>query len=116
MAMAKLSMLLAGVAGVSAYIAVPARSYGQEPLSSIITPSRFQCDLPPILDPTGDGLPSADELFSSKRARDQQVKRLQAIVQVPSVSYDDLRDVGEDERWAPFYDLHDVLKETFPTV
>ncbi|KAL6817268.1 carboxypeptidase S [Trichoderma sp. SZMC 28015] len=115
MAMAKLSMLLAGAAGVSAYIAAPAGGYGQAPLGSI-TPSKYQCDLPPVLDPTGDGLPSADELFSSKSARDQQIKRLQAIVQVPSVSYDDLRDVGQDDRWEPFYKLHDVLKETFPVV
>ncbi|KAM0263572.1 hypothetical protein ACHAQJ_001192 [Trichoderma viride] len=110
MAIAKLALLLAGVAGV-----VAAPNYGQEPLGSV-TPSRFQCDLPPILDPTGDGLPSADELFASKSARDQQVKRLQAIVQVPSISYDDLGPVGEDERWAPFYDLHEVLEKTFPTV
>ncbi|KAL7942523.1 carboxypeptidase S [Trichoderma barbatum] len=115
MAMAKLSMLLAGVAGVSAYIAAPGRGYGQAPLSSI-TPSRFQCDLPPVIDPRGDGLPSADELFSSKSAREQQIKRLQAIVRVPSVSYDDLGEVGEDDRWSPFYKLHDVLKETFPIV
>lgn len=115
MAMAKLSMLLAGVAGVSAYVASPAGDYSQGLLGSI-TPSRIKCDLPPILDPTGDGLPSADDLFSSKSAREQQVKRLQAIVQVPSVSYDDLGPVGEDERWAPFYDLHKVLEKTFPTV
>jgi Gly-Xaa carboxypeptidase len=110
MAIAKLALLLVGVAGV-----VAAPNYGQEPLGAV-TPSRFQCDLPQILDPKGDGLPSANELFASKSARDQQVKRLQAIVQVPSISYDDLGPVGEDERWAPFYDLHEVLEKTFPTV
>ncbi|KAL6904175.1 carboxypeptidase S [Trichoderma evansii] len=110
MAISKLALLLAGVAGV---IAAP--SYGQEPLNSI-TPSKSQCNLPPILDPASDGLPSADELFASKSARDQQVKRLQSIVQVPSISYDDNGDVGEDERWAPFFDLHKVLEKTFPNV
>ncbi|RFU80511.1 acetylornithine deacetylase [Trichoderma arundinaceum] len=113
--MAKLSLLLAGVAGVSAYVAAPAGDHSQELLGSV-TPSRFNCELPPILDPTGDGLPSANDLFSSKSAREQQVRRLQDIVRVPSISYDDLGPVGEDERWAPFYDLHDVLKATFPTV
>lgn len=119
MAVSKLSLLLAGVAGASAYIAAPARGYGQELLSSIthsITHSKLQCELPPVLDPNGDGLPSADELFSSKSVRELQVKRLQAIVQVPSVSYDDLGPVGEDERWAPFFDLHDVIKEAFPNL
>lgn len=110
MAISKLALLLAGVAGV---IAAP--SYGQEPLSSI-TPSKSQCNLPPVLDPASDGLPSADELFASKSARDQQVKRLQAIVQVPSISYDDNGDVGEDKRWEPFFDLHKVLEKTFPNV
>ncbi|KAL7809635.1 acetylornithine deacetylase [Trichoderma aethiopicum] len=119
MAVSKLSLLLASVAGASAYIAAPARGYGQELLSSIthsLTPPKLQCELPPVLDPSGDGLPSADELFSSKSVRELQVKRLQAIVQVPSVSYDDLGPVGEDERWAPFFDLHDVIKETFPNL
>ncbi|PTB39326.1 hypothetical protein M441DRAFT_196559 [Trichoderma asperellum CBS 433.97] len=111
MAISKLALLLAGVAGV-----VAAPSYGQEPLSSIAPSSKSQCNLPPILDPTGDGLPSADELFASKSARDQQVKRLQAIVQVPSISYDDNGPVGEDKRWAPFFDLHKVLEKTFPNV
>ncbi|KAH6608486.1 acetylornithine deacetylase [Trichoderma cornu-damae] len=113
--MAKLFMLLAGVAAVSAHVAAPARDQSQQRLSPV-TSSRFQCNLPPVLDPAGDGLPSADDLFSSKSARERQVKRLQAVVQVPSVSYDDLGSVGEDERWAPFFDLHDVLEKTFPTV
>jgi Gly-Xaa carboxypeptidase len=123
MAVSKLSLLLAGVAGASAYIAAPARGYGQELLSSLthsiahpVTHPELQCELPPVLDPSGDGLPSADELFSSKSVRELQVQRLQAIVQVPSVSYDDLGPVGQDERWAPFFDLHDVIKETFPNL
>ncbi|KAL7935443.1 carboxypeptidase S [Trichoderma chlorosporum] len=115
MALTKLSMLLAGVAGVSAYIAGPASLDRQAPLRGVYA-VKHQCELPPILDPTSDGLPSADELFSSKSAREQQIKRLQDIVRVPSVSYDDLGEVGEDDRWSPFYTLHDVLKKTFPTV
>ncbi|EHK50429.1 uncharacterized protein TrAtP1_007527 [Trichoderma atroviride] len=111
MAISRLALFLAGVAGV-----VAAPSYGQEPLSSIAPSSKSQCNLPPILDPTGDGLPSADDLFASKSARDQQIKRLQAIVQVPSISYDDNGPVGEDKRWEPFFDLHKVLKKTFPNV
>lgn len=111
MAISRLALFLAGVAGV-----VAAPSYGQEPLSSIAPSKSSQCNLPPILDPTGDGLPSANDLFASKSARDQQIKRLQAIVQVPSISYDDNGPVGEDKRWEPFFDLHKVLEKTFPNV
>lgn len=111
MAISKLALFLAGVAGV-----VAAPSFGQEPLSSIAPSKSSQCHVPPILDPTGDGLPSADDLFASKSARDQQIKRLQAIVQVPSISYDDNGPVGEDDRWEPFFDLHKVLEKTFPNV
>lgn len=76
----------------------------------------FTCDLPPVLAPKDDGLPDANALFSSKEAFKTQVKRHQAIVRVPSICYDDLGDVDKDERWAPFYDLHDVLAKTYPAM
>lgn len=76
----------------------------------------FACDLPPVLDPAGDGLPSAEELFSGDVALARQVERHQAIVRVPSVSYDDLGPPGDDERWAPFYDLHETLEVLFPNM
>ena len=112
-ALYSLSALIAGATSVSA-LAKRAPFYGssiQKPLGG-----RFQCDLPPALDPAGDGLLSASDLFSSKAALTQQVKRHQAIVRVPSVSYDDLGEIGEDERWAPFHDLHAVLERTYPIV
>lgn len=74
----------------------------------------FQCDLPAPIDPSGDGLPSARSLFSSEEALLKQVDRHGALVKVPSVCYDDLGPFDEDPRWAPFYDFHDVLAETFP--
>lgn len=76
----------------------------------------FTCDLPPVLTPKGDNLPSANALFDTKDAFSTQVKRHQAIVRVPSVCYDDLDDVDKDPRWAPFYDLHDVLAKTYPAM
>ncbi|KAK5988540.1 putative carboxypeptidase C24C9.08 [Cladobotryum mycophilum] len=116
MVMMKLSALLAGAATVSAFISAPIEAYGQRPLRSVAPASRFSCDLPPVLDPVADGLPSALELFSSEEALERQVKRHQAIVRVPSVSYDDLGAFDEDPRWKPFYELHDVLKKTYPAV
>ena len=74
----------------------------------------FQCDLPPAIDPSSDGLPSAEDLFSSDEALKKQVERHAAIVRVPSVSYDDNGEPKEDPRWAPFWDLHETLASLYP--
>ena len=81
-----------------------------------IATAEFRCDLPPAVDPSKDGLPSANTLFSSRQALLKQVERHTAIVQVPSVSYDDLGDVWEDDRWLVFLKLHGVLEQHFPNV
>ncbi|CAG8941385.1 unnamed protein product [Penicillium salamii] len=88
--------------------------WDQTPLTGGDSSPEFKCDLPPALDPVGDGLLSAASLFSSDEARDRQVKRHQAIVRVPSVSYDDLGATGEDERWNPFHELLPVLQKLYP--
>ncbi|KAF4777684.1 peptidase family M20/M25/M40 [Colletotrichum scovillei] len=75
--------------------------------------SSFKCDLPPPVTPS-DGLPSARDLFTSKAAVQKQVERHAALVRVPSICYDDLGDFDKDERWNVFYELHDVLKKTYP--
>ncbi|KAK1623651.1 peptidase family M20/M25/M40 [Colletotrichum phormii] len=75
--------------------------------------SSFKCDLPPPVAPS-DGLPSARDLFTSKAAVQKQVERHTALVRVPSICYDDLGDFDKDERWNVFYELHDVLKKTYP--
>ncbi|KAF4455516.1 hypothetical protein F53441_2178 [Fusarium austroafricanum] len=104
--------VLATVAGASGFT-LPFGSL-QKPIGQ--DDHDFKCDLSPVLVPGKDGLPSANSLFSSKEALNQQVKRHQAIVRVPTICYDDLGEVDEDERWAPFYDLHDVLAKTYPAV
>ncbi|KAH7483881.1 hypothetical protein FOMA001_g6075 [Fusarium oxysporum f. sp. matthiolae] len=104
--------VLATVAGASGFTLGPFGT--QKPIGQ--NEHDFKCDLPPVLSPGNDGLPSASELFDSKDAFNKQVKRHQAIVRVPSICYDDLGDVDKDERWAPFYDLHDVLAKTYPVI
>ncbi|KAK1725014.1 peptidase family M20/M25/M40 [Colletotrichum acutatum] len=81
--------------------------------STLSSPSSFKCDLPPPVTPS-DGLPSARDLFTSKAAVQKQVERHAALVRVPSICYDDLGDFDKDERWNVFYELHDVLKKTYP--
>ncbi|KAF7539122.1 hypothetical protein G7Z17_g12493 [Cylindrodendrum hubeiense] len=115
MALRKLS-LLAGVAGVSAFVSAPIGGAYQKPLGQESAVANFNCDLPPVLTPAGDGLPSGQSLFSSEAALLKQVKRHQAVVRVPTVCYDDLGSFDEDDRWAPFYVLHDTLAKTYPAV
>ncbi|KAH6895880.1 hypothetical protein B0T10DRAFT_479118 [Thelonectria olida] len=102
-------------AGVSAFVSVPL-GQSQKQIGQDSAPADFTCHLPPILVPGDDGLPSGDSLFSSHEALLKQVKRHQAIVRVPSICYDDLGEFNQDERWAPFYDLHDTLAKTYPTI
>ncbi len=71
----------------------------------------FSCDLPPVAAPPEDGFPLAREVFGTKEALLKQVKRHTAIVNVPSICYDDLGDFDEDPRWPVFYDFHKVLEE-----
>ncbi|KAK1967823.1 peptidase family M20/M25/M40 [Colletotrichum sublineola] len=89
--------------------------YGEEqyPFVAAAAASDFKCDLPPAVSPS-DGLPSARDLFSSPEAVRKQVERHAALVRVPSICYDDLGDFDTDSRWDVFYELHDVLKKTYP--
>ncbi|KAF4988424.1 hypothetical protein FDECE_15065 [Fusarium decemcellulare] len=108
--------VLAAVGGTSAFVSAPIGAGPQKSFGDDSAEHDFACDLPPVLSPSGDGLPSADAFFSSHDALIKQVRRHQAIVRVPSICYDDLGDFDEDERWAAFYDLHDVLAKTYPAV
>jgi Gly-Xaa carboxypeptidase len=101
--------LLAGAVGVSAHVA-------QSPTGGSVdaVDMASECRLPPAIDPSRDGLPHSYELWGDKTALSQQVKRLQAIIRVPSVCFDDLGPIGEDERWKPFDELHRVIEGLYP--
>ncbi|KAG9258902.1 uncharacterized protein F5Z01DRAFT_614770 [Emericellopsis atlantica] len=107
----KAALVLA--AGATAWV-TPSRF--AEDQFQLTKPSPFKCDLPPALEPAGDDLENASSLFTGRDALDRQVKRHQGIVRVPSVSYDDNGEPGEDSRWEPFYTLHDVLRELYPNI
>ena len=76
----------------------------------------YQCDLPPAIDPSKDGLPSGSKLFGHKAALNLQIERHQALVRVPSICYDNLGEPDEDERYAPFFELHETLEYLYPTL
>ncbi|CBF79937.1 M20 family metallopeptidase [Aspergillus nidulans FGSC A4] len=106
-------LVVANIASALAFV-LPFFSQTSIPIGA--SNSDFTCDLPFPLDPAGDGLPSAASLFSSDEALERQVKRHQGIVQVPSVSYDDLGEIGVDERWEPFYKLYPTIEKTYPVL
>jgi Gly-Xaa carboxypeptidase len=54
--------------------------------------------------------------LSSDAFFDKSLKKLQAAINVPTESFDDMGPVGEDPRWNIFADLHANLKESFPLV
>jgi hypothetical protein len=78
--------------------------------------TQFKCDLPPLIEPSGDGLPAARDVFSGEESLKLQVERHSAIVKIPSISYDDNGDPLEDPRWDIFYTLHDTLESLYPNV
>ncbi|KAK6836512.1 carboxypeptidase S [Apiospora arundinis] len=78
--------------------------------------SKFTCDLPPVLDPSADGLPAARDLFGDGKALLKQVERHSQLVKIPSISYDDNGEPGKDPRWNVFYELHAALAYLYPNV
>ncbi|KAI1107611.1 carboxypeptidase S [Jackrogersella minutella] len=81
-----------------------------------VIPADFKCDIPPALDPSKDGLPAARDIFAGDEALKLQVKRHSTIVKIPSISYDDNGEPGEDPRWNVFYDLHKAFAALYPNV
>ncbi|GAP92544.1 putative peptidase family M20 M25 M40 [Rosellinia necatrix] len=78
--------------------------------------SRFKCEIPPLINPSGDGLPAARDIFSGDQALKLQVERHSAIVSIPSISYDDNGEPLEDPRWEVFHTLHSTLESLYPNV
>ncbi|KAI0011001.1 carboxypeptidase S [Xylariaceae sp. FL0662B] len=76
----------------------------------------FNCDLPPVLDPSGDGLPAARDIFYGHEALALQVERHAGIVKIPSISYDDNGEPGEDPRWDVFFTLHKKFASLYPNL
>lgn len=76
--------------------------------------SDLHCHLSPPVDPARDGLPAAADVFAGHGALLKQVERHGAIVKIPSVSYDDNGEPGDDPRWEVFHSLHRVLEAYYP--
>ncbi|PNS21795.1 Histone deacetylase 8 [Sphaceloma murrayae] len=57
-----------------------------------------------------------DKHLTSPEFRDASVQRLSDIVKIPSISYDDMREVGKDDRFNIFLEIESYLQKTFPRV
>lgn len=56
------------------------------------------------------------EKWDSEAFVGESVRRMQGAIGIPTMSFDDLGEVGEDDRWAIFEKFHGYLEETFPLV
>jgi Gly-Xaa carboxypeptidase len=74
------------------------------------------CPVPQLPAPLQDNLTSLADFGNNKNVVKQQVERLSAAVNVPTISYDDNDDVDKDPRWHAFVILHEILKTQFPRV
>ncbi|ANB11612.1 Cps1p [Sugiyamaella lignohabitans] len=56
------------------------------------------------------------EQFFTEEYKNFSLNSWAGAVRIPSISYDDLKDVGHDDRWLVFGELHKYLEKTFPLV
>lgn len=46
----------------------------------------------------------------------KSLKKMQGAIQIATESFDDMGELGEDDRWDVFAGFHEYLEETFPLV
>lgn len=77
-----------------------------------------QCVQPAPLFPSKSSktLEHMDKFLSSPAFENATIARLSGAVRVPTQSFDDLGEIGEDKRWDVMYNFASYLKHTFPQV
>ena len=75
----------------------------------------------PQIDPlvpkhTSDELQELESFLESSSFRNSTIQRLSDLVQIPSISYDDMGPADEDERFDIFYKIEEFLEKTYPLV
>lgn len=56
------------------------------------------------------------DAINSDKFFEKSLKNMQGAVQIPTESFDDMGQVGNDTRWDIFKDFHKYLEKTFPLV
>jgi Gly-Xaa carboxypeptidase len=59
-------------------------------------------------------LEDMESYLDSDAFRDVAIERLSGAVKIPTQSYDDMGDIGQDPRWDIFYSFADYLSKTYP--
>ncbi|WBW70926.1 vacuolar carboxypeptidase [Schizosaccharomyces osmophilus] len=59
---------------------------------------------------------SCSDFINTAQFHNESLERYQKVLRVPTISYDNLGHVGEDERWNIFGDLHDVFRDIYPNI
>ncbi|KAF7775612.1 hypothetical protein Agabi119p4_4005 [Agaricus bisporus var. burnettii] len=56
------------------------------------------------------------DAYDSPEFKKRSALRLSGAVKIPTMSFDDMGPIHEDERWKPFPEMHQYLETTFPIV
>ncbi|KAK4205129.1 putative carboxypeptidase [Triangularia verruculosa] len=87
------------------------------PLATREPDFKRQCAQPePLFPGKNEELDKLVNIIEGDAFRNASVDRLSGAVQVKTVSFDDLGDVGQDPRWEVFFTFHKFLEKTFPLV
>lgn len=80
--------------------------------------AKHQCPQVEPLRPkhTSDELLKMEEYLKSESFRNASIARLSGAVQIPTMSFDDNGEPGDDPRWEVFYDLAAYLEKSYPLV
>ena len=100
---------LAAIGALSWTLLQPFRDVDQENRPDIVS----ACDQVPPLDLN---LGDLESIYASESFKNASIDRLSRIVQIPSVSYDDMGSVEDDKRFKIFYEVEKYLEGTFPLV
>jgi Gly-Xaa carboxypeptidase len=65
---------------------------------------------------SSEKLKAMDILLASEQFRNGSIERLSNAVKIPTESFDDLGEIGEDPRWDVMYNFEKYLRKTFPRV
>jgi len=73
-------------------------------------------ELPPLSEEARQLDEEIEKEINSDAFFQKSLKKMQGAVKIPTESFDDMGEVGEDSRWEIFGEFHDYLAEAFPLV
>ena len=65
---------------------------------------------------SSEKLREMDSFLSSQKFKNESIARLSGAVKIPTQSFDDMGDIGVDDRWDKMYNFAAYLKKIFPDI